>query len=112
MATLRGKLDCAVCKRQQSLAPAEESGGITVTEAESVGWMTDGKSWWCPCCASPRLLIKRAQKAVPEDVPDARFAYGAPWTEECQRKADEQERERQWAASDGDPNNHKCGIFG
>jgi hypothetical protein len=42
---------CYCCGREQSYAPADESGGVTQKEAESLGWaLIDGKWWICPVC--------------------------------------------------------------
>ena len=39
------------CGRCQSYAPAGRSGGITVKEAERVGWRKIDGAWACPFCS-------------------------------------------------------------
>jgi hypothetical protein len=45
---------CFSCGREQTIAPANVSGGITHEEAEGVGWERRGGTWRCPFCAGNR----------------------------------------------------------
>jgi len=38
------------CGREQSFAPSSKPGGITVKEAESIGWVKLKGKWVCPIC--------------------------------------------------------------
>lgn len=43
-----------VCGREQSLAPVGEPGGVTVAEAEQIGWrLMPVVGWICPFCSEP-----------------------------------------------------------
>lgn len=40
---------CGVCNRSQAFAPQDKSGGVTVEEAEVLGWRrTTDEEWLCP----------------------------------------------------------------
>lgn len=39
---------CERCDRRQTIVPADESGGITVEEAKSLGWEESETGWLCP----------------------------------------------------------------
>lgn len=46
--TTQGWFKCHVCRRKQTFAPEEQPGGITIEEAEDVGWRWSEKGWLCP----------------------------------------------------------------
>lgn len=54
------------CARTQSYAPAERSGGVTVEEAELLGWRKTERGWLCPFCSGEekglRKVFRRASQ--------------------------------------------------
>lgn len=51
------KLDALVlifscmCGRSQAFAREMKKGGVTIEEAEGIGWTFDRGAWWCPFCS-------------------------------------------------------------
>lgn len=48
-----GDFVCNQCDRKQSYAPADERGGVTMEEAQTVGWrkVSVEDYWLCPFCS-------------------------------------------------------------
>ena len=58
------KFICSTCGRKQIYKPKDESGGITIKEAESVGWRKIKNKWKCPfCCDNTDALFRVFNKS-------------------------------------------------
>jgi hypothetical protein len=67
------------CGRQQSYAPPDVSGGVTVAEAKSLGWRrAEGGPWTCPFCTGAATADEPAWGSSDlEPLPEGEHGGGA-----------------------------------
>jgi hypothetical protein len=53
---------CSKCRREQTYKPASEDGGVTESEAISIGWRHAGVAWLCPFCSDNEKDLAKVQK--------------------------------------------------